>query len=268
VAPEDDTLVSRDGVVHEKGPDGQYRPRQGVFGPERDTTWTGRPNVERDWRGQPRTEQEGLFRRPVQARDGEPLYRRAGTGGSAGSSSYGGDGCLYLILAVVVFALGIGFAAVAASPVIAPLLLATAAGARKRRDEPNYQRYARWGITASGWAAVAVILYSLAAGIALTQFLVENVLHSVSSTNEAAAYAVAGGGGLALAIVLGVVSIAPTAIMYMRHREASFRATGQPERAAKSVARRRWLLVAALFAVAVALVICAVASAVGAAVLA
>lgn len=73
-----DSLIDKDGIVHEKGWDGQYHPKQGLFGPERDTGWTGQPNVQRDWLG-----------RPVHSIGGEPLYRRAG---SSDSSDWGGGG--------------------------------------------------------------------------------------------------------------------------------------------------------------------------------
>lgn len=35
------SLIDKDGVVHKKGWDGQYRPQQGWFGPEKDTDFGG-----------------------------------------------------------------------------------------------------------------------------------------------------------------------------------------------------------------------------------
>lgn len=84
----DDTLIGKDGVVHEKGWDGQYRPKQGLFGPERDTTWTGQPDVKHDWLGRPQEERDWLGR-SVRSSSGNTLYRRVGSDGGWGGG--GGD---------------------------------------------------------------------------------------------------------------------------------------------------------------------------------
>jgi len=84
----DDNLISKDGTVYKRGWDGQYHPKQALFGPERDTTWTGQPNVERDLLGRPQEAQDWLGR-PIRSSDGEILYRRSGSGSWGGSD--GGD---------------------------------------------------------------------------------------------------------------------------------------------------------------------------------
>jgi len=102
----DDSLIDKDGVVHEKGWDGQYHPKQGFFGPERDTDWTGQPKVERDWLGRPKEETDWLGR-SVQSRDGETLYRRSGSSGGSSNSDWSSDvaGALLGVVLIIVFTL-------------------------------------------------------------------------------------------------------------------------------------------------------------------
>ncbi len=82
-----DSLIDKDGVVHEKGWDGQYHPKQGVFGPQQDKNWLGQANVERDWAGNPKVERDWLGN-PKQSSSGDTLYRPSG-GGSSGPNLSG-----------------------------------------------------------------------------------------------------------------------------------------------------------------------------------
>lgn len=86
----DDTLIDKNGVIYKKGWDGLYHPVWGSFGPKRDTTWTGQPNVQRDWLGRPQEATDWLGM-PVRSISGETLYRRAGSSGSSGWGGGGGD---------------------------------------------------------------------------------------------------------------------------------------------------------------------------------
>lgn len=101
-------LVDKNGVVHEKGWNGQHRPKQGLFGPVRETDWLGQPKVEKDWLGNPKVERDWLGR-PIRSTSGKTLYRGAGssTGGSSGEDALAG-----LIMMILVIALAISVAVI------------------------------------------------------------------------------------------------------------------------------------------------------------
>lgn len=159
----DDTLVDRDGVVHEKGWSGQYRPKQGFFGPVRDTTWTGQPNVERDWLGRPQEERDWLGR-PVRSSDDHTLYRRPGSGGGGGGGGDAAGAALGLLLGIglvvlLVYAIG------AVLALLAQILTALYNGWRSL-----IQRYPRGMLTVHlliGMAAVGYELYLAGFGLEL-----------------------------------------------------------------------------------------------------
>lgn len=100
----DDTFIDSDGVVHERGWSGQYKPKSGVFSPERDINLWGQPNVEKDLFGSPR-EARGLFGQPIRSSSGSALYERPSTG-SAGWGGSGGDdalaGCVFVLIIAAV----------------------------------------------------------------------------------------------------------------------------------------------------------------------
>ncbi|HFE65931.1 MAG TPA: hypothetical protein ENJ93_01600 [Chloroflexi bacterium] len=114
-------LVDENGVVHERGWDGQYRPKQGLLGPARETDWRGQPNVEKDWLGNPKGERDE-WGRPVQSTSGKNLYRSAGSDNdNTGSSNGGGEiliGLLVLFLLFFVVLIFIGVILVLGIPVL------------------------------------------------------------------------------------------------------------------------------------------------------
>lgn len=98
-----DDAVDREGNVHERGWDGQYRPKQGAFGPERDTDSWGRPDSERDGWGRPKEKQDGWGRQQT-SKDDAPLYERresGGGGGGGGGSGLGGMAAIVVIALVL-----------------------------------------------------------------------------------------------------------------------------------------------------------------------
>lgn len=106
------SLIDKDGVVHEKGWDGQYRPKQGWFGPEKEKDFWGNPNIERDFFGNPKVERDWLGR-SSKSSTGKSLFR-SGEGGSSSRSSSGSDSLdaslAWFFIMVVVIALIIGVA--------------------------------------------------------------------------------------------------------------------------------------------------------------
>lgn len=98
---DEDTLIDKDGVVYEKGWFGEYHPKVGWLGVERDTTWLGQPNAKQNWLGQPE-EARGWLGMPIRSADGKVLYRRA----EAKSGSWGGDGDA--VAAFLALLMGIG----------------------------------------------------------------------------------------------------------------------------------------------------------------
>jgi len=116
-----DSLIDKDGNVHEKGWDGQYHPKQGMFGPERDVSFPRQPNVERD-----------LLRNPVEARDplsnpirstsGDSLFHRLGnaTGGSGAAGGIEGPLSVIALLALM----GAGLVLIALWVVLIPVAFA------------------------------------------------------------------------------------------------------------------------------------------------
>lgn len=83
--------LDADGNVYRKRWDGQYREEQGLFGPKKDKTIWGAPNVERDVLGQPEPERDFWGKQRTSA-SGRPLYkaRRSGGSGGSGGSFFGG----------------------------------------------------------------------------------------------------------------------------------------------------------------------------------
>lgn len=98
------SLIDKSGVIHEKGWDGQYRPKQGLFSPQKDTTFWGNPNVERDLFGNAKVERNWLGQ-PVTSNRGATLYQRSGGSSrrsSSGDEALGGLAALVVILAVII----------------------------------------------------------------------------------------------------------------------------------------------------------------------
>jgi hypothetical protein len=96
-----DSYIDKDGNVHEKGWDGQYHPKQGMFGSERDVSFPGQPNVERDLLSNP-VEARDPLSNPIRSASGDSLFHRLGGGGggsSSGSSQDAGGIGLVLLLA-------------------------------------------------------------------------------------------------------------------------------------------------------------------------
>ena len=78
-------IVDSSGTIHQRGFDGQYRPKPGVGGPDRDLDVFGKPNVKRDVFGKPEPVRNSWGYRETSA-SGRPIYQ-----GSSGSSTSSGD---------------------------------------------------------------------------------------------------------------------------------------------------------------------------------
>lgn len=98
------SLIDRKGVVHEKGWDGTYRPKQGVFAPQKDTNFWGAPNVEKDWMGNAKVERDWLGR-PDKSSSGQTLYQRksgyTGNNNSSGDAAIAGLAFAVLLIALI-----------------------------------------------------------------------------------------------------------------------------------------------------------------------
>lgn len=77
-------VVDSSGTIHQRGFDGQYRPKPGVGGPDRDLDVFGKPNVKRDVFGKPEPVRNSWGYRETSS-SGRPLYQ--GSGGSSTSST-------------------------------------------------------------------------------------------------------------------------------------------------------------------------------------
>lgn len=237
---QNDSLVDKDGVVHEKGWDGQYHPKQGLFGPERDTNWTGQANVERDWLGNPREERDWLGR-PTQSASGKTLYRRSG-GSSGGSSTSSGEALLYLILAVAMLAVGLIGIAIVATPILAPILLTTTENARKNGNMTEFKKWQLWGAVASLMAILVVL--GIAGMIAFGFY--SGITGFAQNTNSSIIldgfiYLLAITVGLITFVLLFVTGISPTAAVYLRNKEKELRTMGK-EVTATRIRRLNWAI--------------------------
>jgi|GEM_PF-1824419 len=93
-------LLDDEGHVYKQGPfSTEWRRQQGFLGPEKDTDWLGRPNVQRDLLGRPE-QARNFWGQPIESAEGRPLFRPAG---SSTVTTSGGDAAaaiLSLLLAV------------------------------------------------------------------------------------------------------------------------------------------------------------------------
>lgn len=242
---ENDTLIDKDGVVHEKGWDGQYRPKQGLFGPEKDVKWTGQPKVENDWLGRPQEDRNWLGK-STQSNSGETLYRRSESSSSNSSSTTGGEGLLILVLVVAVLSIGLIGVVIVATPIIAPILLASAESARKRGDIVEFKKWDDWGKAASVIGVLVALLIAVTIGIAsfriillLPQYTRVSVIVDITPVLAIIC------GFLAMAMS-SVIGISPTAIVYLHNREALLRASGNVAKAVR-VRKLNWVINIAAF---------------------
>jgi TolB protein len=93
--------IDKDGVIHEKGWDGEYRSKEGSFGPQKDTNIFGRPNVERDLLGNPKVK-KNWWGSPIRSKSGSILFR----GKDSSKSSSSND---ELLVGLILFILGFIF---------------------------------------------------------------------------------------------------------------------------------------------------------------
>jgi len=78
MSKDDDSLIDKDGVIYVRGWDGYYRPKHGIFGPERDVGILGEPRIEVAFMGDLLIACDSGGN-PIYSSDGEQLYRRTGT---------------------------------------------------------------------------------------------------------------------------------------------------------------------------------------------
>jgi hypothetical protein len=102
-----DRAVDSEGHVYEKGWDGQYHQKEGIFGPERDLGIFGTPKVERDIFGNPKVERDWLGNERTSS-SGEKLYRSPGSGGNSAGDAVGGaiGAVIGMLLVGVIIAAG------------------------------------------------------------------------------------------------------------------------------------------------------------------
>ncbi len=93
-------LLDDEGRVYKQGPlSNEWRQQQGFLGPERDTDWLGRPNVQHDLLGRPEQARD-IWGRPIHSAEGRPLYRPASTSTVSTGSDDAAAAALGLLLSI------------------------------------------------------------------------------------------------------------------------------------------------------------------------
>ena len=242
MSKEDDSLIDEEGIVHERGMGGQYHPKPGVFGPQRDTDWRGQPNVERDLLGRPQEERDWLGR-PAQSTGGTTLYRRSDRGSSdRGSSSSGGEAIIYVILAVAVLAIGLISLAIVITPIIAPILLATTESARRRGDSIEVKKWQFWAVAASLMGAMVVFGIAGLLGVSVFTFVMSGLSQAIHSSILRIPIFIFTTEVSFIVFMLSLITgMAPTAVVFLRYKELQLRDLGKAVEAT-TIRRLNWIL--------------------------
>jgi hypothetical protein len=213
----DDNMIDEDGNVYEKGWGGEYRPKQGLFGNEQDKDWLGRPNVSQDFLGRPEEEKD-FWGNSTTSSDGKKLYRRQNTSNNDNSSSSGGGGLeiLFAILALAVALIGV---TIAATPIIAPILLSTVEKERKKGNIAYVAKWESWGAIASVVAIFVVLALAGTIGFTIASSIVGLTQNSTSSILTSFLYVIATICGLISFVLAFITGISPTALIYLKNKE-------------------------------------------------
>lgn len=213
----DDNMIDEDGNVYEKGWGGEYRPKQGLFGNEQDKDWLGRPNVSQDFLGRPEEEKD-FWGNSTTSSDGKKLYRRQSTSNNDNSSSSSGGGLeiLFAILALAVALIGV---TIAATPIIAPILLFTVEKERKKGNMVYVSKWGSWGAIASVVAIFVVLSLAGTIGFTIATSIVGLTQNSTSSILTSFLYVTATICGLVSFVLAFITGISPTALIYLKNKE-------------------------------------------------
>jgi len=213
----DDNMIDDDGNVYEKGWGGEYRPKQGLFGNEQDKDWLGKPNISRDFLGRPEEEKD-FWGNSTTSSDGNKLYRRQNTSNNDNSSSSSGGGLeiIFVILALAVALFGV---TIAATPIIAPILLSTVEKERKKGNMAYVAKWESWGAIAGIVAILVVLSLAGAIGFTIASSIVGLTQNSTSSILTSFLYVIATICGLISFVLAFITGISPTALIYLKNKE-------------------------------------------------
>jgi hypothetical protein len=226
-----DQMRDSDGYVYEKNWAGQWVEKPELFtGQARDTSGLKESEPARDWLGR----QETTW-------DGKPLYRSReesiSSSGSGSASSLEALGTL--LLALVFIAVLLSGVVIIATPILAPILLSSAARAERSGNIAEAQKRRRQGEAAS--VVAVLVVFGIAGIIGLLIFLVI-ASFAQNTTNQIVAeliYILAAGVALLATVLSAITGIAPTAVVCLRHKETQLRALGK-SKVATRVRKLAW----------------------------
>jgi len=224
----DDTKLDKDGIVYEKGWDGKYHPKEGFFGVERDVDFFNNPKTQSDFLGNP-VEETNFWEGSVKSSDGKNLYRRANKTSSSSSSSSEGE--MFIVVAVLVSTLiSIVFIA---TPIIAPILLATTESARKRNDLAESKKWKGWATLTSILAIFVVLGIAGIIGVIGFLWVYGTLSQPYSSSIVPTSIFIFATVAAVIAFILSLITgIAPTAIVFLQNKEAQLLELGKATNAA------------------------------------
>lgn len=144
-----------------------------------------------------------------------------------GSSSSGSGGGLEILFAIIAIASAVIGIAIAASPIIAPILLTKIETARKKGDFGYVKEWTSWGLTASVTAILVVLVAGGAIGFEITTLILGLTASSTSSILTQFIYIVAITTGIISFALLFITGISPTALIYLKNKESYLLSTGE-----------------------------------------
>ena len=263
MSDDNDTLRDRDGYVYERNWAGQYEKKWDVR----------RQDYARD-----KVELE--YQPSEHAPDGTPLYRGREITPSSPSeippSSPNSDsascevimGAIVFVAFVLIPLCGVVIkvttifigVVIAPIPIIAPVLLASIESARKRGNLVKVEKWEPWGVVACLMAVLVVLGIAVVIGLGLFLRVAGLAQDKTSSILTGFIYLSAFAVGLVAFALSFITGISPTAVVYLRNKEAQLRTSGKAVTATR-VRRLNWAIgitaagTVALIAIGVAVVI-------------
>ncbi|MEA4908424.1 MAG: hypothetical protein VB089_12430 [Anaerolineaceae bacterium] len=207
---DNDILRDKDGYIYEKNWAGQYERK-----------WDS-------WRQDYARDRAELEYQPSEhSWDGTGLYRQRETPSSSSSSTSDGEMALALIAFVVFLAISLIGVVIAATPIIAPILLETIENARKQGNLTKVKKLEPWGVLACLMAVLVVLGIACMIGFRILSVIAEFAQNNNSSISTMLIYFLAIATCLVAIALSFTTGISPTAIIYLLHKEAQLQSSGK-----------------------------------------